>query len=440
MPSISPQMKRVVIVGGGAAGVWQAAALAASGITEVDIVEPSAVLGRGLAYSAPNPDHLLNVTPAKMDPHLVPGFEGFVAWLARRNLQSATGYFPRAVFGDYMEDVVRQIRTRAVLRHHQAKAVDISQVGGGFTVTLDSREPLSTDHVILAVGNLAPQPIAPHLFHLCVIEDPWHLLPADVAGVRKVVIAGTGLTAIDVAIAVISAAPAAHVTMTAHRPFMPPADAAVDAWSGASAVAAARPSQVWREVVREIRRGTGDQWIGIFEGMKTQSPRIWQAWSPEDRATFRRHGLRHWLHHRHRTPSPSHALIQRSIAAGQLDLVRGRVGNVAPDAAGIRMTIGNVEMTACLLINATGPSVRPDDDPLLAAARARGLITADPLRLGLSVDVVGRALAPDGQPVPGLWVLGAWTRGTHFEAVAVPLLRKHAVDIASAIADPVACS
>jgi uncharacterized NAD(P)/FAD-binding protein YdhS len=434
MPDRSAKMKRIVVVGGGAAGVWQAAALSARGVAELDIVEPSAVLGRGLAYSATNPDHLLNVTPDKMDSYAVPGFESFTAWLSRRDLFNMAGYYPRALFGDYMEDVVRQIRTRTVLRHRRAKVTDIVREEAGFSVKLDASAPLFADHVVLALGNLPPRQIAPSLCHLCVIEDPWHMRPADIAGARRVVVAGTGLTAIDAATTVISVEPAAHLTFAANHPFIPPADALTEPWVGAESVVAARPSQVWREVMGEIRRSDGNEWIGVMEAMKSQTPRIWDAWTLQERAIFVRHGLRHWLHHRHRTPPQSHDLIDRLTTAGQLDIVHGRVANIVPDTHGVRMTIGEIEATADVVINATGPSVDLDDDPLLAAARARGLVAPDPLGLGLAVTQEGQALAADGRPVPGLWILGAWTRGTHFEVVAVPLLRKHAAGIVEAIA------
>jgi uncharacterized NAD(P)/FAD-binding protein YdhS len=258
--------------------------------------------------------------------------------------------------------------------------------------------------------------------------------PADIVGARRVVVAGTGLTAIDVATTVISVEPAAHLIFAANHPFIPPADALTEPWVGAESVVAARPSQVWREVMGEIRRSDGNEWIGVMEAMKSQTPRIWDAWTLQERAIFVRHGLRHWLHHRHRTPPRSHDLIDRLMAAGQLDIVHGRVANIVPDTHGVRMTIGEIEATADVVINATGPSVNLDDDPLLAAARARGLVAPDPLGLGLAVTQEGQALAADGRPVPGLWILGAWTRGTHFEVVAVPLLRKHAAGIVEAIA------
>lgn len=434
LPPSTDFVRPVAIVGGGAAGVWQAAWLAARGVADIDIVEPDARLGRGLAYSTPNPDHLLNVTPGKMDAHPVPGFEGFVPWLARKGLTAPDDYHPRGVFGDYMEDIVAQVRRAANVRHHRAKAVSIARTGTGYKVKLDDGRTVAARHVVLALGNLPPHPIAPGVDDPRVVENPWAVLPASAADARRAVVAGTGLTAIDVIVSLIDASPNVRVTLTAQRPFVPPVDVLTDGWPGAEKAPVLPPSRIWRWVVAEIRRDPSHvHWVSVFEGMKTQAGRIWRAWTSAERATFARHGLRHWLHHRHRTPPPSHRLMRRLIATGQVDIRQGRVGDVRPDRDGVRLTVGGRETVADLAVNATGPSVRPEDSPFLAAAVGAGLLTVDPLGLGVAVDGAGQALGADGRAVPGLWVLGAWTRGSHFEVVPVPLLRKHAAAIAERV-------
>jgi uncharacterized NAD(P)/FAD-binding protein YdhS len=427
-------MGRVIIVGGGAAGVWLAALLADRGISEIDIIEPSTLLGRGAAYATNNSDHLLNVTPDKLDPHPVTGYETFVSWLARRRPELVSGYCPRGVFGEYMDDVVRELRSRAPIRHHCSTATEISAQPSGLAVILEDGTSLVADHVVLAIGNLPPRRIAPQLKHRRVIEDPWRLDAETIKGAHKVVIAGTGLTAADVAISVNEAAPEAGIVLAANRPFMPPADATVVNWTGGGDIPAARPSRVWQYIVHEIRSGDAtDHWISVIEATKSHAPRLWEAWTPRDRATFARHGLRHWLHHRHRMPAPSFALMQKLTATGRLRIARGRVGNVEIAGDDVHLTIGGRPVTADVLINATGPSVDMIDEPLLKAAADRGLISPDAYGLGLAASQSGQALGPDGRRTRGLWILGAWTRGTHFEVVAVPLLRKHAGLIVDAI-------
>jgi 2-polyprenyl-6-methoxyphenol hydroxylase-like FAD-dependent oxidoreductase len=62
---------RVVIIGGGFCGAFCAAELAAAarGPVAITIVEPRPVLGAGLAYSATDPAHRVNVPAARMTLH-----------------------------------------------------------------------------------------------------------------------------------------------------------------------------------------------------------------------------------------------------------------------------------------------------------------------------------------------------------------------------------
>lgn len=421
----------IAIIGGGAAGVWQAAALSILGAREIAIVEPREALGRGLAYSSEHPGHLLNVTADKLDAHPLDGFEGFIPWLQRHGLTAGETYFPRHVYGDYIGDVAASIRDRARLSHLRARATSLTAVSGGFRVALENGDLLQAEQVVLALGNLKPRRLA-SVELPALAEDPWNIPQAAMAGAEEVVIAGTGLTAIDAVLSVANVSPDARFTLAANRPFMPPGDARHVAWPEAADLPPDRPSRLWRSVIAEIRNNPERGWIAAMEALKTRTSEYWQGWSRADRATFARHGMRHWLHHRHRTPPPSHQLIAGLIAEGRLTLRRGRVSDIRKGPSGLALRIGDLDMQADLVINATGPSVDPRDEPLLSSALDDGLITPDPLGLGLKVDLSGRSVASDGSSVEGLYILGAWTRGTFFEVVPLTMLRKHAMIIASA--------
>lgn len=432
--SASPDTIRpVVIVGGGAAGIWAATWLAHLGLRDIVLVAPEAELGRGLAYSTSDSRHLLNVTVSKMDAHLVPGVDGFGAWLAARGLAAPEGYHPRSHFGDYMSYVVGLLRARCDLDHRRCKAVALSRRDGELTVGLDNGTSVRARHVVVAVGNLRPRRLAPGR-HARVLEDPWRLTPDCIAGARDAIIAGTGLTALDAVVSLMAANPDIRLTLAANRPFTPPADIGTDAWAGAEALKPQPPAALWREVVRVLRQQKTDaDWIRVIEGVKGQAQRLWLGWTQSQRASFVRHGLRHWLHHRHRAPPPAHRLLQRLLDSGQAVLKQGRVSDIRIVGDRVDAAIGDTRLSADLVINATGPSVTPRDDAFLASALEQGLLQPDPLGLGLAVDQTGMALGADGLTVPGLWILGAWTRGTFFEVVPVPVIRRHAGDLAARI-------
>jgi len=64
------------------------------------------------------------------------------------------------------------------------------------------------------------------------------------------------------------------------------------------------------------------------------------------------------------------------------------------------------------------------EEPLLRRMLERGLIRPDPLRLGIDVTQQSEVVGADGQPCPTLFALGPMTRGTFWEIVAVPDIRR----------------
>jgi uncharacterized NAD(P)/FAD-binding protein YdhS len=86
------------------------------------------------------------------------------------------------------------------------------------------------------------------------------------------------------------------------------------------------------------------------------------------------------------------------------------------------------------VIACVGPSADPLHDPFLATALRDGVLARHPLGLGLDVDAAGRARRPDGTVHEHLWTMGSLRKGADWECTAVPELRRHAHDIAGAIA------
>jgi len=89
-------------------------------------------------------------------------------------------------------------------------------------------------------------------------------------------------------------------------------------------------------------------------------------------------------------------------------------------------------------INATGPNyaLRRSADPLVRSLRAAGLVSEDPLHLGLRTARYGACLAADGAASADLFYLGPMLRADHWEATAAPELRVHAEHLARHLCDP----
>ena len=93
---------------------------------------------------------------------------------------------------------------RLVIR--AGEACDVLDTPGGVEVVLDDNTRIAADAAVLAVGNLPPHDppgvggdaLPPDLY----VRDPWGDDPcADLADGDRVVLLGTGLTAVDVALA-----------------------------------------------------------------------------------------------------------------------------------------------------------------------------------------------------------------------------------------------
>jgi uncharacterized NAD(P)/FAD-binding protein YdhS len=90
----------VVVVGGGASGTLVAlATLRAIPNAAVTVVEPRSQLGRGLAYSTPDPRHRLNVPAGSMS--ALPDDPGhFLRWAGLHHRSVSPLWFaPRPTYG-----------------------------------------------------------------------------------------------------------------------------------------------------------------------------------------------------------------------------------------------------------------------------------------------------------------------------------------------------
>ena len=131
----------IAIVGGGCSGVLVAVQLLKNGYRgRVTIIEPRSKLGRGLAYSTPFDEHLLNVPAGKMSA-LPQAPDHFLRWLQANGWPEATpsSFAPRKVYGEYLDSLLQaEIRGGAGrnLRQFRAEAVDVGVDGGGVRLTL----------------------------------------------------------------------------------------------------------------------------------------------------------------------------------------------------------------------------------------------------------------------------------------------------------------
>jgi uncharacterized NAD(P)/FAD-binding protein YdhS len=125
----------IAIVGGGCSGLLVAVQLLRNGFAgPIAMVEMRSRLGRGLAYSTPFDEHLLNVPAAKMSA-LPSQPSHFLDWLRARQFASAAPdcFAPRKLYGEYLEDLLRTTLEAAggvPFSHIRAEATGIETEGG----------------------------------------------------------------------------------------------------------------------------------------------------------------------------------------------------------------------------------------------------------------------------------------------------------------------
>ena len=199
----------VVVVGAGAGGALTASHLVTglSARFRVELVDPAPVTGRGTAYSTTDDRHLLNVPASGMsafprDP------EHFYRWVRQHHDPQAQpqDFVPRRVYGDYVEGLLRtaaEYPANARLVRRQASGGRASTGGAtGWWCASTTGRPtgrtIVARAVVLATGAKAGTDWAPEALAASGrLLDPW----TDELPDGDLLLVGTGLTMVDVAIA-----------------------------------------------------------------------------------------------------------------------------------------------------------------------------------------------------------------------------------------------
>lgn len=420
--------RHVAVVGGGAAGTLQALHLKRAG-ADVTLIERGPVAGRGVAYGTKRPEHLLNV-PARRMSALADDQGHFSRWFADRTGGTEEDYAPRMLYGDYLMELLDEAGIVAV----HGEAVDVTDAG----VLLADGRTIAADAVVVAPGNFrpaTPRGIDPAALGDVWVDDPWTgglegLKPTDV-----VLLLGTGLTAVDVALTLEATGFRGRVVALSRRGLAPRAHGLREP------MVAAREDLVpsCTAMLRRVRERTEEVgWRSAVHELRSVTQWLWGEADLTERRRFLRHLRPWWDVHRHKLAPAVGATIETMQAEARLAVAAGRVVSIAPAEGGaeIRFTPrGKQEverLRVARIVNCTGPEadVAHVGEPLLDALLASGRIRQDALRIGVDVDGACRAIGADGAASETLSVIGPVTRGRFWESVAVPDIRTQAAKVA----------
>jgi uncharacterized NAD(P)/FAD-binding protein YdhS len=428
----------VAIVGGGFSGAMVAVNLARR--TDFDfslcLFEPNE-LGRGAAYGTSCPAHVLN-TRANAMSAFADDPEHFIRWLGRRGTPDE--FVSRELYGGYIGELVSRAFARDGLSAVRNRVVSVSKTNGAFELKTASGIRSTARCVVLATGNAAPgEDGLPGALvaHPGYVADPWRFDYRRVGG--HVLLLGTGLTAVDVLVALEFWGHRAAVHAVSRRGRFPETHADGIADLGVTPVletgGAGSLLRSFRSRLRDAR-ARGCDWRAVVDAIRPESESLWRRLAPAEQRRFDRHLRSRWERYRHRAPAQADAARARYLAAGRLTLHGGRVAEVRNGWFVIEAADGRrTELRPDWIFNCTGPgrSGKLFGQPPLAGMLERGIASCEPLGLGIRVDAGLAAIGSDGQVVPGLWAIGPLARGSRFEATAVPELRLMAQLVAGSV-------
>ncbi|MBF9142341.1 FAD/NAD(P)-binding protein [Hymenobacter properus] len=462
MPVTQPASPVITVVGGGFAGtalVLQLRKQPALAGAEIHLIEPRDVPGPGLAYTARRPEYLLNVRPGGLS--LYPDAPAhFANWLQTQP-ESATGvpeFASRATYGRYLREELAAVLTTAPpnLQWHRSTAVTAPLLPSGQrNMVLADGTQLRSDYVVLALGNFPPPPPAGpdhrYLHHPGYHADPWatgnlrRIGPDD-----SVLLIGSGLTAVDVLLALHHDDHRAPVTVVARHGRWPSAHGPVVApYPNFYPELAAETTVAGMLAIfkRHLRAAAaqGIDWRPVLDALRPDLGRIWAAWPLVEQRRFLRHLASVWAVARHRSPPQNAAALADLTANGLVQLRAGSVREILPDGDLLRVRIGprnevNDWHTAQHVVCCAGPLLDYGriTDPLVMSLRDKGHLAADPLGLGMQTDPHGALRGADGRVSTTLFTLGPSRRPAYFESTAVPEIRQQAADLAQELARRVA--
>ena len=446
-------MLRVAIVGGGAAGVLTAIHFRRSKPeAQITLINTLGRPGTGAAYGTNDPTHLLNVPAQRMsawpdDP------DHFCRWLDERAVTPLESFAPRLAYGRYLQEQL----AAADIRIENAEVVGLMP-GTPVRMALQDGRGLSADAVVLATGR--PKGSMPESLERAfapvlaagtsggkVVVDPWApaRCGARCAPPASVLVIGSGLTGIDVALPLI--ARGATVTLLSRHGALPRRFRITGAPSEVPNVDALA-AEVSLEQVRaalaadlSCARQTGSDWRQVIDALRPRTTRLWRSLGWEDQRRFLREDLRQWDILRHRMPPTIADEIHAALDSAQLTIEAGEVANVSLQGTGVELVVttsdGSVRRRGDAVVVATGTSWDRRSlhrSPLWSNLLSHNIASLHPSGVGVRVDPEGHLIDAAGVTVPDIICLGLIRQGEEWESTAIPEIRSQAAAIAQLLA------
>jgi uncharacterized NAD(P)/FAD-binding protein YdhS len=453
--------QRVAIVGGGAAGALAAVHLLREhrerGGLEIDLIDRTGSFGAGIAYGTQDPLHLLNVPAVRMGAiHGHP--EHFHEWLADRGEPVAEeAFLPRGLYATYIRDLLASAEREASdarLRRRAGEVTAIAEHHGAATapleLTLSGGELIEADRVILALGPLGagdPIRVPPELKESGVyVADPWAAGALDkVRRDRSVLIVGTGLSMVDVALSLSDGDSGPRIRAVSRHGLVPRRHrrGLTNLRRFYIPTETGRIEPIVAAIFAQICRVSqqGDDWRDVIDSMRPVTPQLWKALRTEEKERFLAEFQRLWDVHRFRMAPEVADRFGALGADGRIVAESNAIVSLERHGKGARVflrtpgahDLDTVEVDRVINCSGAGCDLRRQAPPLLAGLLAAGRARPDELGLGLHVGEDGALLDAEGLPSERLFAIGSLRKGVEWEAIGITEIRDHSGAVARRI-------
>lgn len=447
------------IIGGGFSGLVLALHLARSAPASmrVRLIERGPDVGPGLAYGVDHPDLRLNVPAARMSAFPDRPLD-FLDWLTARARAEGRpepdgGTFAtRHSYGLYLRSLLDDMIAgddagRVSVMRAEVTAID--ETTEGCRLHLADGGILDSDHVVIATGNNPPTQLAgldasANSLPLYA-NDPWaEQAIKGLASDAPLLLVGTGLTMVDVALRLLRAGHRGQIHAVSRRGLVPLAHGPAPTVPSA-VLDTETPLSLLRQLREQVRSMDMHEgaWRAVVDSLRPVTQALWQSWSAAERRQFLTHLRPWWDIHRHRMPTDIGRDIASARSTGQLQVRAGRIRRVTRSG-----TMAEVQwqprgssvpetLHVARVINCTGPATEivRAADPLTRSILATGLGRPGPQGLGLDVTPDGALLGRSGVASARVFGLGPICRNTLWEITAVPDIRRQCQDMARWIID-----
>lgn len=395
----------VAIIGGGFSGTLLAINIVRQGGRVALIERSGEQLGRGVAYGTREVDHLLNVRAANMS--AFPDDAGhFLRWLGHDQPESGHRFVPRMTYGLYLRELLLKALSDAPdrLQIIEQPALDIVWHDSFAEVALAKGPALAARKVVLALGHFVPAGL-PQLTKLAppvLVNNPWlEACTRNLDGLDHILLVGTGLTAVDVALSLDKAGYGGRITALSRRGLGPRAHAQ----SGPSVEPVPCPSARGSWLIRHLRQRSAQvDWRQAIDELRPHTQNLWRQHDEAAQARFLRHARPWWDVHRHRLAPAVADRVARMESEGRLRFVAGRIVDALPQEHGAQVHwrprgarhLKQLDVGRIILCAGPEGDLARCQHPLLTSLLQQGKVRGDRHRLGLDVDHLCRVMDAGG--------------------------------------------